>query len=156
MNRVYTILESVQDGAITLSYNNVQKTIALQEYSEEKYNEFLEALEMWELLFIDDSYDEDGIGTDGYLRTDCYKEVRLSLNPDNILVENNEVIGFVLGEEHYNNWKTPDGTVLMFFDGTAVGRTEYSHSYVWGDRPSDTTYYHYHYIYKLVKKTSYN
>ena len=156
MNKVYTIIEAPQDGAITLSHDNVQTTIVLQEYSEEKYKEFLNTLEMWDLLFIDKSYAKDGIETGDYQYTDYYKESRLPLNPDNILVKNNEVIGFVLGKKHYPNCKLSDGTVLMFFDGTSIGNTEYEHSYIWGDRPSDTTYYHDHYVYKLVKKTSFD
>ena len=102
--------------------------------------------------YIDASWDEKGIETDNYSSTDYDKEVRLPLSPENILVKNNEAVGFVLEKKHFPNWKLPDDTIIMFFDGTSVGRTEYENSYVWGDHPSDTTYYHDHYLYNLVKK----
>ena len=48
MNKFYTITESTQDDTITLSYHDDKASIVLQEYSEEKQKEFLDALEIWE------------------------------------------------------------------------------------------------------------
>ena len=152
MFKAYTMVDFEQEDAISVSYNNTHATIALQEYSDEEYKEFSKALGMWELLLIDDSWKEEGIETGNYSSTDTGYPKRFPLNADNLLIKNNEVVGFVLGKNHYPNWKTSGNTVLMFLDGTSIGPVEYEYSYVWGDYPSDTTYYHDCYTYKLVKK----
>ena len=153
MNKIYTIIESAQEGAILVSYNDTETAIVLQEYSDEEYKEFMIALDKWELLFVDKSWSEEGIETGDYEEIFFTDVKSLPLTSDNILIKNGKVVGFVLGEKHYREWKTSGETVLMFFDGTYIGFTKYSNDYVWGDYPSETTYYHDNYSYKLVKKT---
>ena len=155
MYKLYTVTESATDDAITLSQGDVRISIALQEYAEEEYHKFLTALDAWNLLYITDDWEEEGIETGDYRRIDNGDTIAtLPLKPDNILIKNNEVIGFVLGRKHYPKWKISDNTVLMFIDGTSLGRTEHECSYVWGDYPSDTVVYHHYYAYKLEKKSS--
>ena len=152
MNKAYTIIKFTQDDAIAVLDGDSQTTIVLQEYSDEKYKTFLGILETWDLLFVDDSWEEEGIETNNYSSHEDHCEKRLPLGSENLLINNGEVVGFVLGKRHYPNWKIPKDTVLMFFDGTSIGPTEYEDSYIWGDRPSETTFYHNHYTYKLAKK----
>lgn len=154
MYKFYTVTESEQNAAIVLSEGDERISIAVQEYSEEKYKEFLTALDSWRLLYTTNDWEEEGIETGDYrCRDNGDTIVMLPLKPNNILVKNDEVIGFVLGKKHYPKWEISDDTVLMFVDGTSVGRTKHECSYLWGDGPSDTVVYHNYYAYKLVKKT---
>lgn len=154
MYKLYTLVDFAQEDAIIVSDKETQVTIVLQDYSDEKYEKFSEALEAWELLFIESDWDQVGIGTDNYHCIDEKDTKRLPLKPDNLLIKNEEVVGFTLGKKHYPQWETPDDTVLMFLDGTSVGKVKHETSWIWGDYPSDTTVYSRYYTYILVKKDS--